>query len=139
VEAALLLMPVAPEAVQDSPSSIVTSAQFTAVNRLLCKNDFDRVINAENIADKYIKIFFIRNGNGNARLGIVASKKILPRAVDRNRFKRVIREAFRQHNIKSKNLDMVVMVRHACTQETGVQTNNLETLFSRVEYRCVEL
>lgn len=132
-------MLVVPEAVQDSLSSIATSAKFTSVNRLLCKNDFDRVIQAENIADKYIKVFFVRNKMDNARLGVVASKKILPRAVDRNHAKRVIREAFRQHQIKSRNLDMVVMVRHACSQAIVVKTNNLETLFSRVENRCVEL
>jgi ribonuclease P protein component len=129
-------MHVVPEAVQDSLSSIVSSGKFTAVHKLLCKNDFDRVILAENIADKYIKIFFAPNGQCNARLGIIASKKILPRAVDRNRSKRIIREAFRHHNIKSKNLDMVVMLRHACAKQTGVQVNNLETLFNLVKNRC---
>lgn len=131
-------MPAAPEAVQDSPSSRVTPAKFTAAYRLLCKNDFDRVVRTENIADRYIKVFFTRNDKDNARLGIIASKRILSRAVDRNRTKRVIREVFRQHNIKSLNLDMVVMIRHACTQQTILQANNLEALFNRVESKCVD-
>jgi len=42
-------------------------------------------MHAENIADKHFKIFFVRNCLNNARLGIVASKKLLPNAADRNR------------------------------------------------------
>jgi ribonuclease P protein component len=128
-----------PEAVQDLLFSTIAVAKFTAAHRLLCKNDFDSVIHAENVADKYIKVFFIRNTQCNARLGIIINKKILPRAVDRNRSKRIIRETFRHHNIRYKNLDMVVMARHACTEETGVRANDLETLFSLVENRCAEL
>ena len=138
-------MRAAPEAVpdllsnQDSPFNIVKSAKFTATQRLLRKDGFDRVVQAENIADKHLKIFFVSNNQDNARLGIIASKKILSRAVDRNRYKRIIREVFRQHSIKAQKLDMVVMVRHACAQEPGMRGDNLETLFSRVENRCAEL
>ena len=136
-------MHVAPEAVPDSPSNIVTpgivtAAKLTTAHRLLREDGFDRVVQAENIADKHFKVFFTRNSRDNARLGIIASKKILPRATDRNRIKRVIREAFRQHSIKAQKLDMVVMVRHACAQETGMRGDNLKILFSRVENRCAE-
>lgn len=131
-------MHAAPEAVQDSQFSIVTPAKFTAAYRLLCKSDFDRVMQSENIADQYTKVFFSRNDKNNARLGIIASKRILPRAVDRNRTKRIIREVFRHHSIKAQNLDMVVMVGRACPQQSLLQTNNLEVLFSRVESRCVD-
>lgn len=124
---------------QESPSSIVRAAKFAATHRLLREDGFDRIVRAENIADKYFKVFFARNDKDNARLGIVASKKILPRAVDRNRIKRVIREVFRQHGIKTQKLDVVVMVRSACAQESDMRGNNLETLFSRVENRCTEL
>ncbi|MBI2286664.1 MAG: ribonuclease P protein component [Nitrosomonadales bacterium] len=135
---------VAPRAVPDSrfsisalPSSL--SAEFTAVHRLLRKNGFDHVIRAENIADKYFKIFFVRNGERNARLGIIVAKKTLSGAADRNRVKRIIREAFRQHNIKQCKLDVVVMARHAYPLESGAQAGNLKMLFSRVENRCAEL
>ena len=130
-------MHVAPRAVHDSQSS--TPANFTAAHRLLREDGFDHVVHAENIADKHFKIFFARNGEKNARLGIIASKKILPGAVDRNRVKRVIREAFRHHNIKERKPNMVVMVRRAYSQEFGVRSGNLEILFSRVENRCAEL
>jgi len=130
-------MHVAPRAAQDLRSSL--PAIFSAAHRLKRKNGFDHVIHAENIADRHFKIFFVRNCQENARLGIIAGKKILPGAADRNRAKRIIREAFRQHTIKLRKLDMVVMVRPAYSQERCEQAGNLKMLFSRVENRCAEL
>ena len=127
-----------PEAVPDSQFNTVTSAKFTAAHRLLSKDGFDRAFQAEHIADKHFKVFFVRNNKSNARLGIIASKKVLPGAVDRNRIKRVIREAFRQHSIKAQKLDIVVMVRHACAQEPELRNGILKILLSRVENRCAE-
>lgn len=115
------------------------SAEFTAAYRLLREDGFNHVIHAENLADKYFKIFFVRNGKKNARLGIVVAKKTLSGAADRNRVKRIIREAFRQHNIKQCRLDVIVMARRAYPQESGAQAGNLKMLFSRVENRCAEL
>lgn len=134
MEAAPLLGLVAPEAVRDSQSSITTSAELTPAHRLLREDGFDHVVHAESLSDKRFKIYFVRNGKKNARLGIVASKRILPGAVQRNRVKRAIREAFRRHTIKSQQIDMVVMVRNADTQVTI--SKDLVTLFTRLEDRC---
>lgn len=127
---------VAPGVEQDLLSSI--SSKLTASHRLLRKNGFDHVMRAENILDKYFKIFFVHNEEKNARLGIVASKKTLIGAVDRNCVKRIIREKFRQHNIKVQSVDIVVMVRRACPMERNVQDKSLEMLFSLIENRCAE-
>ena len=137
MEAALLLGLVAPGAVQDSQSSIATSAEFSPSHRLLREDGFDHVVHAGNLSDKRFKVFFVRNGKKNARLGIIASKRIIPDAAQRNRVKRAIREAFRQHTIKNQHIDMVVMVRSADTQVT--KSEGLEALFSRVEDRCASL
>jgi ribonuclease P protein component len=136
VEAALLSGRAAPGAVQDLLFSI--SSKFTVAHRLLRNNGFDHVIHAENILDKYFKIFFIHNEEHNARLGIIASKKTLPSAADRNCVKRIIRETFRQHNIKAHSMDLVVMVRSAHPQESNAQLKSLEMLFSRIENRCAK-
>ncbi|TAN81382.1 MAG: ribonuclease P protein component [Gallionella sp.] len=117
----------------------ISSARFSATHRLLREDGFDHVVHAENISDKYFRIFFVRGNKGNARLGIIASKKILPSAVRRNRAKRIIRETFRQHNIKACRLDLVVMVKHAYANERVARGDNLKMLFSRVENRCAEL
>jgi ribonuclease P protein component len=134
VEAAPLLGPGAPEAVRDSLFSTTATAEFTAPYRLLREDGFNHVVHAENFTDKYFKIFFVRNGKKNARLGIVASKRILPGAAQRNRIKRVIREAFRQHSIKTQQIDLVVMVRGVDTHSS--QSEDLKTLFTRVEDKC---
>ena len=129
-------MHAAPRAVPDSPFSI--PAKFTAAHRLLRENGFNHVVRAENIADRHFKIFFVRNGQENARLGIIVGKKTLSGAADRNRVKRMIREAFRQHRVKLCKLDIVVLVRHDLPQEGGTQVGNLKMLFSQVENRCAE-
>jgi len=137
-------MHAAPRAVPDSQFNISASpsglsAKFSAAHRLLRENGFGHVIEAENIADRHFKIFFVRNGKKNARLGIIVGKKTLSGAADRNRVKRIIREAFRQHNIKLCKLDLVVMVRRAYSQECDTQAGDLKMLFSRIENRCAEL
>lgn len=117
------------------------SFKFTVAYRLLRVDGFEHVLRAESaisIADKHFKIFFVRNGKNNARLGIIASKKAFPSSVDRNRLKRIIRERFRQHNVKRCKTDMVVMARHEFPLKIDAQIENLERLFSQVESRCAE-
>lgn len=137
MEAAPSLGLAAPEAVSDSLFSAVNSAKFTSAHRLLREDGFNHVVHAENIADKYYKIFFLHNGKKHARLGIIASKRTLPDAAQRNRVKRTIREAFRRHSIKALQLDLVVLARRADTQ--AVHGKELEALFSRLENRCASL
>ncbi|MGC2049477.1 MAG: ribonuclease P protein component [Gallionella sp.] len=137
MEAAPLLGPVGPEAVQDSLFNTTNSSEFTAAHRLLRSDGFDHVVQAENVTNTLYKIFFVHNGTKNARLGIIASKRILSGAVQRNRVKRLIREAFRQHSIKFKLIDLVVMVKGVDTLAS--QSKDLNTLFSRIEEKCASL
>lgn len=123
--------------VQLSQSDI--PADFSAAHRLLRKDGFGHVFHAKSVAGKHFKIFFSQNIKQNARLGIVASKKILPDAVSRNRVKRIIREVFRQHNVKICNVDLVVVVKQAFPLKDHLQDENLKMLFSLVENRCADL
>ena len=138
MEAAPLLGLAVPEAVPDSLfSTIASTAEFTAAHRLLREDGFEHVIRAENITDKHFKIFFVRNGKKCARLGIVASKRMLPGAVQRNRAKRLIRDVFRKHSIKAHQIDLVVMLRAFDAQASNSQ--DLKTLFTRIEDKCANL
>lgn len=121
---------------QDSRCSI--SSKFTSAYRLLRVDGFDQVIRAENVTDKHFKIFFTRNCKNNARLGVIASKKLLPNAVDRNRVKRFIRETFRKHTIKRCELDLVVKVSSGHSWKVDSRIDNLKKLFSQIENRCAE-
>jgi ribonuclease P protein component len=60
------------------------------------------------------RLFVVRakpNGRNSPRLGIVASKKALRRAVDRNRGKRLARETFRLAQDDLAALDIIVQLR----------------------------
>jgi ribonuclease P protein component len=115
------------------------SATLSSTHRLLRVNGFGHVIRAENITDKYFKVFFVSNQELNARLGIIVAKKTISRATGRNYAKRIIRNIFRQHSVKQCKLDVVVMVRRSCTSDCDAQVNNLILLLSRVEKRCAGL
>ena len=52
-----------------------------------------------------------RNDESYARLGIIAGRKSAPRAVDRNRAKRLIREAFRQFADRLGPHDVAIQLR----------------------------
>jgi ribonuclease P protein component len=122
--------------VQDSRSRL--SAKFSFAHRLLRENGFQHVFHAESIADRHFKILFVTNRINNARLGIIVGKKTLSGATDRNRAKRLIREAFRQHSVKLCRLDMVVILRQANFGGGVSPTDGLKALFSRLENRCAQ-
>lgn len=60
-----------------------------------------------------LDIFFSQNGLPYPRLGLIVPKKILARAVDRNRTRRVLREAFRLGQPGLGGLDVVIRVKAA--------------------------
>jgi ribonuclease P protein component len=55
------------------------------------------------------------NGLSRARIGIIASRRVAPRAVDRNRMKRMVREVFRTLARQPAGVDIVVELRR-CPQ-----------------------
>ena len=60
---------------------------------------------------RFWKLIASPSGHANSRLGLAISKKICKRAVDRNLFKRLARETFRQHRDDFDLLDFVVMIK----------------------------
>jgi ribonuclease P protein component len=57
-------------------------------------------------------MLFVRPNDGShARLGIITSKRVARRAVDRNRARRLVREAFRQMRHRLDGIDLVVQLR----------------------------
>ena len=73
------------------------------------------------------------NGMTHARLGMIAARKAIPRAVDRNRCKRLVREVFRGTQPMLAALDVVVLCRSAVARsEKAAGREELADLFTAV-------
>lgn len=55
------------------------------------------------------------------RLGLIVAKRVAARAVTRNRLKRLIREAFREHQALLAGVDVIVMAKPGSGQAQGAQ------------------
>ena len=58
---------------------------------------------------------FSENSFGQGRIAIAIPKRMLKFAVDRNRVKRVIREQFRQHQVRACPVDVLVTLQRQMT------------------------
>lgn len=76
------------------------------------------------------------NNEGNNRLGLAIAKKNLPKAVDRNRVKRLVRDTFRKQSCKDKGIDVVVLSRNPIVNMDNTQIlKQLDILWRQVQKR----
>ncbi len=72
-----------------------------------------------------------------ARLGLAVSRKVSPRAVVRNRIKRLIRESFRQSKQKLGGLDIVIVARpQASKADVTDMGKSLQILWGLLVKKC---
>lgn len=92
--------------------------------RLLNAGDFSHVFEQADLKvhGKGMMALVRLNTRGHPRLGLVVSKKNVKRAVDRNRFKRLVRESIRLRQDHLPSVDIVVLARR------GVQDIDNDTL-----------
>lgn len=104
--------------------------------RLTCKADFDRVF-ADNQRARTDALLVLARPNvvGFARLGMVVPKRLLARAVDRNRVKRCVRESFRQVRAVLPACDFVV--RLIAKPTPGDEARDLSRTFHRAAQRAM--
>ena len=68
---------------------------FSKSKRLLKKEDYDSVFSqSKKLSTQEFIILYCNNTIGHARLGLAIAKKNIPKAHDRNRLKRLLRETF---------------------------------------------
>jgi ribonuclease P protein component len=97
----------------------MTLNSFPASHRLLRSEEFDAVFQNRDfsVSSRSFLLLARKNALDSNRLGMVIAKKNLPRAVDRNRVKRCIREVFRGPAVVN-NLDLVVLARKGALTES---------------------
>jgi ribonuclease P protein component len=108
---------------------------FSKRLRLLSSSDFDRVFAAKQSAtDQLITMYGLRNECGHPRLGIVASRRI-GIAVVRNRWKRLLREAFRLSQHELPPLDLVCIPRAGSDTDLASLQKSLAKLAGKLAAR----
>lgn len=94
------------------------SKAFQRSKRLLKASEYSHVFaKADKISDGFWTLIVRPNDVGYARLGLAIAKKALPRAVDRNRMKRIARESFRQSHDLMPAVDIVVLTRRGSAKQ----------------------
>lgn len=108
---------------------------------MLRRADYVTALGEKAIASRrYFSVFARRNALGRSRLGVVVGKKVAARAVDRNRLKRLVREAYRQDRERFGGNDLVVVARR-CPAPGGWQRARAELteLLAQIERQSVPL
>lgn len=91
----------------------MTAATFRPHERINDPEDFRRAFDRKcSASDDKIIVYGVENGRDHARLGISLSRRKVRRAHDRNRIKRLLREAFRLSKAElPAGVDLVVVPR----------------------------
>jgi ribonuclease P protein component len=93
--------------------------------------------NGRRVRDAYFLVFVIANDSSSARLGLGVSRRVAPRAVDRNRLRRQVRESFRQHQHQFAGRDVVVMAQAAARPAASHELRaSLEQHWQQIIARC---
>ncbi|WP_231950636.1 ribonuclease P protein component [Legionella spiritensis] len=79
------------------------------------KKEFDAVFNqpGKTVTPELV-VLHKANNLGYARLGMALSKKMIPKACERNRLKRLIRESFRTGKLPA--VDIIVLARYGVAE-----------------------
>lgn len=116
--------------------SLNQTGSFARVNRLLTARQFSNVFEKPyKRHHAYLLLLVRKNSSFNnsadiipknepmARMGLAVAKKNIKLAVNRNKFKRIVRESFRQHKVQLAGLDIVVLAKHAANKASSAQIN----------------
>ena len=116
--------------------SLNQTGSFARVNRLLTARQFSNVFEKPYKRHHANLLLLVRKNSSYAdstdeiqknkpvaRMGLAVAKKNIKLAVNRNKFKRIVRESFRQHKVQLAGLDIVVLAKHAANKASSAQIN----------------
>jgi ribonuclease P protein component len=88
----------------------VTDSKFEKSSRLLSAADFSNLKIASLVFKKSsLIVYYKKNSLGQSRLGLSVSKKV-GNSPTRNRFKRILRDLYRNSSIRNLDLDILLVV-----------------------------
>ena len=106
--------------------------QFPKAVRLLNAREFETVFAARlSASDTWVVVYGIANDMNHPRLGLMVSRRI-GGAVVRNRWKRLLREAFRRKQHELPAFDLVCMPRSATPPPLTQLLTSLTSLANRI-------
>ena len=89
---------------------------YSRRHRFAERGSFGPVLrSSRKLRGQFAIIHVLQGRAGVSRFGVALTKRLVPDSVDRNRVKRVAREAFRRHPCKGAGLDCVLTLRERIT------------------------
>lgn len=96
------------------PRTRIPSRRFPRTRRILLSGEFTRVLQqGQRLNGPYFSLIHLPGVQADARLGIAISRRVSPKATERNRIKRAVRECFRHLSATLPAVDIVVLLRPA--------------------------
>lgn len=97
---------------------------FPSCCRIKQRKDFEQALRSECLINKWFAVHLYKTVNNYARLGMVVSKRTIPKAVARNFAKRLIRECFRQNLSELPSQDFVIRIKRNLTRDNSLEARS---------------
>jgi ribonuclease P protein component len=107
---------------------------YSRRHRFAARGSFGVVLRgSRKLRGRYATIHVAPGFSGQSRLGVALTRRLIARSVDRNRVKRLVRDAFRRHVVKQAGLDCVVSLRQKFDASNAAPiVNEIRELFDQL-------
>ncbi|HEY6019580.1 MAG TPA: ribonuclease P protein component [Candidatus Paceibacterota bacterium] len=92
--------------------------------RITQRKDFEQALSSSYLSNRWFAVYLRQTANSGPRLGMIVSKRIMPKAISRNYAKRLIREIFRVNIPDLPALDYVIKIRRGLTKDTSQEARS---------------
>ena len=117
---------------------LVPSLGLPPERRLRLSADFKRLYaTGRRLGNESFTAVVHPNAAGAPRLGMSVAARMLRRAVERNRVRRLVRESFRIHQLRLPAVDIIVGIRSSVREASSLQLrDSLERLWRKISATC---